>query len=86
MRLAAREGHGDEDVLQFLDQAVLVQGRQVSQDGFGRPRRFAQGDQAGDGREADAEAAYRRAVGLFEQLTGLDRLLPIDPRPGTVPP
>jgi hypothetical protein len=25
------------------------------------------------------------AAWLFEQLTGLDRLLPIDPREGTVP-
>lgn len=27
-----------------------------------------------------------QAAALFEKLTGLDRLLPIDPRPGTVPP
>jgi len=32
------------------------------------------------------EAALLQAAALFEQLTGLDRLLPIDPRPGTVPP
>jgi amidase len=31
------------------------------------------------------EAALLGAAALFEQLTGLDRLLPIDPRPGTVP-
>ena len=27
-----------------------------------------------------------RAAALFEQAAGLDRLLPINPRPGTVPP
>ena len=27
-----------------------------------------------------------QAAALFEQLLGLHRLLPIDPRPGTVPP
>jgi len=32
------------------------------------------------------EAALLQAAGLFEQLLGLHRLLPIDPRPGTVPP
>jgi amidase len=32
------------------------------------------------------EAALLGAAALFEQLMGLDRLLPIDPRPGTVPP
>ncbi|HJU18399.1 MAG TPA: amidase family protein, partial [Stellaceae bacterium] len=32
------------------------------------------------------EAALLGAAALFEQLSGLDRLLPIDPRPGTVPP
>ena len=32
------------------------------------------------------EAAALQAAALFEKLTGLDRLLPIDPRPGTVPP
>ena len=32
------------------------------------------------------EAALLQAALLFEQLLGLDRLLPIDPRPGTVPP
>jgi len=32
--------------------------------------------------EAQALAAAR----VFEQIAGLDRLLPIDPRPGTVPP
>jgi amidase len=32
------------------------------------------------------EAAALGAARLFEQLTGLDKLLPIDPRPGTVPP
>ena len=26
------------------------------------------------------------AAALFEQAMGLDRMLPIDPRPGTVPP
>ncbi len=31
------------------------------------------------------EARAMGAAGLFEQLTGLDRLLPIDPRAGTVP-
>jgi amidase len=33
-----------------------------------------------------AEARALGAAWLFEQLTGLDRLLPIDPREGTVPP
>ncbi|MBP1712103.1 MAG: gatA 7 [Deltaproteobacteria bacterium] len=32
------------------------------------------------------EAKVLGAAWLFEQLTGLDKLLPIDPRPGTVPP
>jgi amidase len=32
------------------------------------------------------EAGLLGAAALFEQLLGLDRLLPIDPRPGTVPP
>jgi amidase len=32
------------------------------------------------------EAALLQAAALFEQLLGLDRLLPIDPRPGSVPP
>jgi amidase len=32
------------------------------------------------------EAALLQAAALFERLTRLDRLLPIDPRPGSVPP
>jgi len=32
------------------------------------------------------EARAMGAAALFEQLTGLDKLLPIDPRTGTVPP
>jgi amidase len=32
------------------------------------------------------EAGLLQAAALFEQLLGLHRLLPIDPRPGTVPP
>jgi amidase len=32
------------------------------------------------------EPALLQAAALFEQLTGLDRLLPIDPKPGAVPP
>lgn len=32
------------------------------------------------------EAALLQAASLFEKLMGLDRLLPIDPKPGTVPP
>ena len=32
------------------------------------------------------EAALLQAAALFEQQLGLHRLLPIDPRPGTVPP
>jgi amidase len=32
------------------------------------------------------EAALLQTALLFEQLLGLDRLLPIDPRPGSVPP
>ena len=35
---------------------------------------------------ARQEARALAAAALFEQLSGLDRLLPIDPRPGTVPP
>lgn len=35
---------------------------------------------------ARGEAAVLAAARVFEQITGLDRLLPIDPRPGTVPP
>jgi amidase len=31
------------------------------------------------------EAGLLQAAALFEQMTGLDKLLPIDPRPGTVP-
>ena len=32
------------------------------------------------------EAALLQAASLYEKLVGLDRLLPIDPKPGTVPP
>ncbi|HEV2100904.1 MAG TPA: amidase family protein, partial [Stellaceae bacterium] len=32
------------------------------------------------------EAALLQAALLFEHVTGLNRLLPIDPRPGAVPP
>src|ERR1700676_1089329 len=32
------------------------------------------------------EAALLQAASLYERLVGLDRLLPIDPKPGTVPP
>lgn len=32
------------------------------------------------------EAALLQAAALFEQLLGLNRLLPIDPKPGSVPP
>lgn len=32
------------------------------------------------------EVALLQAGARFEQLTGLDRLLPVDPKPGTVPP
>ena len=32
------------------------------------------------------EAALLQAAALYEKLVGFDRLLPIDPRPGTVPP
>jgi amidase len=32
------------------------------------------------------EAALLQAAGLFEQLLGLDQLLPVDPKPGAVPP
>ena len=35
---------------------------------------------------ARGEAACLSAAYFLEQLTGLDRLLPIEPRPGTVPP
>jgi amidase len=31
------------------------------------------------------EARALAAAGFLERLTGLERLLPIDPRPGTVP-
>jgi amidase len=36
--------------------------------------------------KARGEAALLQAAALYEQLLGLDRLLPIDPKPGTVPP
>jgi len=36
--------------------------------------------------DPSGEAAALAAAALFEQLTGLDKQLPIDPRPGTVPP
>jgi amidase len=32
------------------------------------------------------QAALLQAAALFEQLLGLNRLLPIDPKPGAVPP
>ena len=32
------------------------------------------------------EAALLQAASLYEQLVGLHKLLPIDPKPGTVPP
>jgi amidase len=32
------------------------------------------------------EAALLAAGAAFETLTGLDRMVPIDPRPGMVPP
>jgi amidase len=32
------------------------------------------------------EAALLQAAALFEQLLGLDQLLPVDPKPGAVPP
>ena len=32
------------------------------------------------------EAALLQSAALFEELLGLNRLLPIDPKPGTVPP
>ena len=32
------------------------------------------------------EAASLEAAALYEQLISLHKLLPIDPRPGTVPP
>ena len=32
------------------------------------------------------EAALLQAAALYEKLVGLDALLPIDPKPGTVPP
>jgi amidase len=34
---------------------------------------------------ARGEAIALSAAALFEQASGLDRMLPIDPRPGTVP-
>jgi len=33
-----------------------------------------------------SEAALFQAASLFERVTGLDRLLPIDPKSGAVPP
>jgi len=33
-----------------------------------------------------AEAVVLQAAALFEQATGLDKLLPVDPKPGTIPP
>jgi amidase len=33
-----------------------------------------------------AEAELLQAAVLFEQMMGLSSLVPIDPRPGTVPP
>ena len=35
---------------------------------------------------ARGEAALLQAAWLYERVTGLDKLLPIEPRPGTVPP
>ena len=32
------------------------------------------------------EASVLQAASLYEKLVGLDKLLPIDPKPGTVPP
>jgi amidase len=32
------------------------------------------------------EAALLQAAAFFEQVTGLNRLLPTDPKPGSVPP
>ena len=32
------------------------------------------------------EAALLQAASLYEKLVGLHKLLPIDPKPGTVPP
>jgi amidase len=32
------------------------------------------------------EAALLEAAALFEQVTGLNRLLPMAPKPGVVPP
>jgi amidase len=32
------------------------------------------------------DARALQVAALFERLSGLDRLLPIDPRPGAVPP
>jgi amidase len=46
-------------------------GRPVGLQFVGRPR---------------GEAALLQAAALFEQLLGLNRLLPIDPKPGSVPP
>jgi amidase len=48
-------------------------------DRFGRPVGLQIAGKARD------EAGVLQAAALFEQLTGLDRLLPIDPRPGVVP-
>jgi amidase len=33
-----------------------------------------------------ARGGLLQAAILFEQLLGLDQLLPVDPKPGTVPP
>jgi amidase len=46
-------------------------GRPVGLQFVGRPR---------------GEAALLQAAVLFEELLGLNRLLPIDPKPGSVPP
>ena len=46
-------------------------GRPVGQQLVGKPR---------------GEAALLQAASLYENLVGLDKLLPIDPKPGTVPP
>ena len=47
------------------------QGRPVGLQLVGKPR---------------GEAALLQAASLYEKLLGLDKLLPIDPKPGTVPP
>ena len=53
---------------------------------------FVKGEAEGAGRAALQlrmpfdEAALLQAAALYEQVLGLGRLLPIDPRPGTVPP